>query len=78
MFVHGDNLRQKENHTTKYLDDDSRRYLVEIREKYDEWRAVNEALIRRRLFVIASKRKLKTPFPSPTHNFFKWVKFGPI
>ena len=44
MYVHGDNLRQKENHTTKYLDADSRRYLVEIRVKYDEWKAANEAL----------------------------------
>jgi hypothetical protein len=44
MYVHGDNLTQKENHKTKYLDADSRRYLVEIREKYDEWRKCNEEL----------------------------------
>lgn len=44
MHVHGDNLIQKENHKTKYLDNDSRQYLVEIREKYDEWRKSNEEL----------------------------------
>ncbi|MCK5538641.1 MAG: hypothetical protein KAI79_17590, partial [Bacteroidales bacterium] len=44
MYVHGDNLTQKENHKTKYLDDVSRQYLVEIREKYDEWRKANEDL----------------------------------
>jgi len=44
MYVHGDNLTQKENHKTKYLDDVSRQYLVKIREKYDEWRKVNEDL----------------------------------
>jgi hypothetical protein len=37
MHVHGDNLIQKENHTTKYLDADSRTYLTEIRVKYAEW-----------------------------------------
>jgi len=45
MYVHGDNLIQKENHKTKYLDADSRTYLAEIREKYDEWRKANEDLI---------------------------------
>ena len=44
MFVHGDNLTQKENHRTKYRDADSRRFLVEIRERYDGWRQANEAL----------------------------------
>lgn len=44
MYVHGDNLTQKENHKTKYLDNDSRQYLVEIRGKYDEWRKSNEEL----------------------------------
>ena len=44
MFVHGDNLAQKESHRTKYLDADSRTYLVEIRERYDAWRKANEAL----------------------------------
>lgn len=38
MYVHGDNLRQKENHKTKYLDADSRQYLVEIRDQYNGWR----------------------------------------
>jgi len=35
MLVHGDNLTQKENHKTKYLDDVSRQYLEEIREQYN-------------------------------------------
>ncbi len=25
MYVHGDNLKQKENHTTKYLDAESKK-----------------------------------------------------
>ena len=45
MHVHGDNLIQKENQTTKYLDADSRTYLREIRVKYDEWKNANELLI---------------------------------
>jgi len=44
MYVHGDNLTGKENHKTKYLDVDSRRYLEEIREEYDKWRMSNEEL----------------------------------
>lgn len=45
MFVHGNNLEQKENHTSKYRDEESRRYLAEIRIRYDEWRQANEALV---------------------------------
>lgn len=45
MHVHGDNLIQKEGHTTKYLDTESRTYLREIRVKYDEWKSANELLI---------------------------------
>lgn len=41
MFVHGDNLFQKENHTTKYLDSKSKIYLKEIRAKYDDWKKAN-------------------------------------
>lgn len=41
MFVHGDNLTQKEFHTTKYTDDESKRYLREIRVEYDKWRKAN-------------------------------------
>jgi Bpu10I restriction endonuclease len=44
MFVHGNNLEQKENHQTKYRDADSRRYLIEIRKRYDEWKTANEIL----------------------------------
>lgn len=43
--MHGDNLEQKENHTTKYQDSVSRDYLKEIRPKYDEWKAANLQLI---------------------------------
>lgn len=44
MNVHGNNLEQKENHQTKYRDEEARRYLAEIRAKYDAWRAANLAL----------------------------------
>lgn len=44
MFVHGNNLEQKENHPTKYRDIDSRRYLSEIRDRYNRWKSDNEAL----------------------------------
>lgn len=45
MFVHGNNLVQKENHKTKYLDDKSKQYLKEIRKEYDLWSSKNEDLI---------------------------------
>ncbi len=45
MYVHGDNLAQKEAHKTKYLDKESRGYLEEIRIEYDKWKKANEALI---------------------------------
>ena len=45
MFVHGDNLAQKEADVRKYNDVKSRQYLSEIRVEYDKWRIANEALI---------------------------------
>lgn len=45
VFVHGDNLEQKENHQTKYRDPQSRQYLAEIRPMYDQWKAANLALV---------------------------------
>lgn len=45
MFVHGNNLKQKENHKTKYRDLESRKYLGEIRIKYDQWKYDNDELI---------------------------------
>lgn len=45
MYIHGNNLEQKENHQTKYRDIDSRRYLVEIRTRYNKWKLANELLI---------------------------------
>lgn len=45
MFVHGSNLEQKEQHLTKYQDINSRKYLAEIRIKYDAWKKANAALI---------------------------------
>lgn len=45
MYVHGDNLTQKENHTTKYLCNTSKQYLEEIREQYNIWKDANLALI---------------------------------
>ncbi|VEJ53803.1 Bpu10I family restriction endonuclease [Pragia fontium] len=44
MYVHGDNLYQKENHPSKYNDSTSRAYLSEIRVAYDKWRKDNEDL----------------------------------
>ena len=44
MFVHGNNLEQKETHQTKYNDKESKQFLSEIRVKYDQWKYANEAL----------------------------------
>ena len=44
VYVHGDNLEQKENHPTKYRDDVSKQYLKEIRQKYNEWKTANLSL----------------------------------
>lgn len=44
MYVHGLNLSQKETHTTKYLDKESKQYLKEIRTKYEIWKRLNEEL----------------------------------
>lgn len=44
MYVHGDNLRQKEQHTSKYLDAESKQYLREIRQQYEVWRDSNESI----------------------------------
>ena len=41
VYVHGDNILQKENHPSKYRDEMSKQYLVEIRAKYEEWKAAN-------------------------------------
>lgn len=45
MFVHGNNLKEKEAHKTKYRDAESCKYLAEIRVRYNQWKAANEALI---------------------------------
>ena len=45
MFVHGNNLEQKENHNKKYQDSNSRKYLAEIRVRYDQWKFANEKLV---------------------------------
>jgi Bpu10I restriction endonuclease len=44
MHVHGDNLIQKENHREKYLDEESKQYLSEIRAEYEDWKNANESL----------------------------------
>lgn len=44
-LVHGSNLEQKENHRTKYRDDESRKYLSEIRIKYEQWKSANVKLV---------------------------------
>lgn len=45
MFVHGSNLEQKETHATKYRDEEAKRFLTEIRQRYDAWKAANLALV---------------------------------
>jgi len=45
MLVHDANIRQKENHRTKYRDTKSRAYLAEIRNEYDKWREENDKLM---------------------------------
>ncbi len=44
MFVHGNNLEQKEKHKNKYRDEESQRYLGQIRKRYDQWKSANEKL----------------------------------
>ena len=44
MFVHGDNLKQKESHKEKYIDQEAKNFLAEIRVEYDKWSSANEAL----------------------------------
>jgi uncharacterized NAD(P)/FAD-binding protein YdhS len=44
MFVHGDNLTQKENHKEKYTDKEAKQYLAEIRKEYQKWRHGNDSL----------------------------------
>jgi hypothetical protein len=44
MFVHGDNLQQKENADAKYADAESKKFLREIRRQYDVWKNANEKL----------------------------------
>jgi hypothetical protein len=44
MFVHGDNLKQKESHKEKYTDQEAKNYLAEIRIEYDKWNKANVEL----------------------------------
>ncbi len=44
MFVHGDNLTQKENHKEKYTDEEAKQFLAEIRKEYQKWSTANDAL----------------------------------
>lgn len=44
-FIHGSNLIQKEVHRTKYRDEKSRQYLIEIRQRYNQWHHANMLLI---------------------------------
>lgn len=45
MFVHGNNLEQKETHQTKYRDKEALQYLYEIRVRYNEWKSKNISLV---------------------------------
>jgi len=60
MFVHGDNLKQKESHKEKYTDKEAKLFLAEIRAEYDKWRLANEAL--------------KGPFSATTDDDFEVIK----
>lgn len=60
MFVHGNNLEQKENHATKYRDAESRKFLGEIRIRYNQWKVDNETL--------------KGPFKTPSADDSKIIK----
>jgi Bpu10I restriction endonuclease len=44
MFVHGGNLSQKENHQEKYIDQESKIFLKEIRVEYSKWVEANAML----------------------------------
>tara|TARA_A100001015_G_scaffold267775_1_gene318060 strand:+ start:505 stop:753 length:249 start_codon:yes stop_codon:yes gene_type:complete len=41
MTVHGDNIKAKLNHATKYNDASSKKYISEINQEYLKWRAIN-------------------------------------
>ncbi len=58
MFVHGDNLNQKENHTTKYIDPECKKLLTEIREKYNEWKQLNLNLIGPKSLIDSSDEEI--------------------
>lgn len=60
MYVHGDNLKQKELHKTKYIDVESRQFLQDIRIQYDKWKRINE--------------KLKGPLTQPNNHDSKIIK----
>lgn len=60
MYVHGNNLTQKENHKSKYKDAESQQFLREIRNQYNKWRRINE--------------KIKAPLILPTDEDIKILK----
>jgi hypothetical protein len=68
MFVHGNNLKQKEAHKTKYRDADSIKYLAEIRIKYDAWRLANELLIGPVIKQNSSDSTTEQPEPAATSS----------
>lgn len=41
VYVHGQNLTQKEGHTEKYTDATCKKYLREIRAEYEKWKQAN-------------------------------------
>jgi len=62
MFVHGDNLKQKESHKEKYTDQEAKSFLVEIRTMYDKWNIANLNL--RTSASLTSKLYTKPSFTS--------------
>ncbi len=44
VYIHGDNILQKENHDRKYRDELSQKFLYEIRSEYEKWKIANLSL----------------------------------
>jgi len=44
VHIHGSNIKQKEAHKSKYMDEESKKFLQQIRERYDRWKKDNEDL----------------------------------
>ncbi len=57
MLVHGDNIKEKEKPTGKYLDNEAKLFLSEIRFEYEKWKAENHKL--KGPFSLSNKKDLE-------------------